>query len=128
MWTKLSHITLLSFSFWRNTAVIIVWKIVWKNGVSIQGLSKLDRHLKDVEEKLKYIIIIMRKIRRRRVLERQKAKKGHVREIYKNRSAYGDFSTLFQELHTDQELLLCVFYILKIRTFELSNAWDVGMR
>ena len=64
----------------------------------------------------------MRKIRRRRVLERQKAKKAWVREIYKNRSAYGDFSTLFQELHTDHELLLCVFYILKIRTFELSNA------
>ena len=40
-------------------------------------LSKLDRHLKDVEEKLKYIIIIMRKIRRHRVLERQKAKKRH---------------------------------------------------
>ena len=69
----------------------------------------------------------MRKIRRRRVLRDKKARKAWVREIYKNRSAYGDFPTLFQELHDDQDLLLCVFYILKIRTFELSNACDVGI-
>ena len=87
-------------------------------------LSKLDRHLKDLEEKLKYIIIIMRKIRRHRVLRDKKPRKAWVREIYKNRSAYGE---LFQELHADQELLFFVFYILKIRTFELSNARDVGI-
>ena len=77
-------------------------------------LSKLDRQLKDLEEKLKYILII-RKIRRRHhVLRDNKPRKAWVREIYKNRSAYGDFSTLFQELHANRELLLCVFYILKI--------------
>ena len=81
-------------------------------------LSKLDRHLKDVEEKLKYIIIIIRKIRRRRVLERQKAKKGMGQGNIQKQKRLWRFSTLFQELHTDQELLLCVFYILKIRTFE----------
>ena len=36
----------------------------------------------------------MRKIRRRRVLRDKKPRKAWVREIYKNRSAYGDFSTL----------------------------------
>ena len=86
-----------------------------KNSLKMTCLSKLDRqHLEDLEEKLKYIIIIMRKIRRRRVLRDKKPRKAWVREIYKNRTAYGDFSTLFQELHADQELLLCVFYILKI--------------
>ena len=37
-------------------------------------LSKLDRQLKDLEEKLKYILII-RKIRRRRVLRDKKPRK-----------------------------------------------------
>ena len=36
-------------------------------------LSKLDRHLKDVEGKLKYIIIIMRKIRRQKDKKPRKA-------------------------------------------------------
>ena len=39
-------------------------------------LSKLDRHLKDLEEKLKYIIIIMQKIRRRRVLRDKNPRKA----------------------------------------------------
>ena len=78
-------------------------------------LSRPGSHINSpLEEKLKYIIIIMRKIRRRRVLRDKKPRKAWVREIYKNRSPYGDFSTLFQELHADRELLLCVFYILKI--------------
>ena len=89
-------------------------------------LSKLDRQLKDLEEKLKYVII-MPKIRRRRVLRDKKPRKAWVREIYKNTSDNGDFSTLQQEIHADQVLLLCVFYILKIRTFELSNARDFGI-
>ena len=71
-------------------------------------VSKLDRQLKDL------YIIIMRRIRRRRVLRDKKPRKAWIREIYKSRSPYGDFSTLFQELHADRELLLCVFYILKI--------------
>ena len=50
-------------------------------------LSKLDRQLKDLEEKLKYILII-RQIRRRRVLRDKKPRKAWVREIYNNRSAY----------------------------------------
>ena len=65
----------------------------------------------------------MRKIRRRRDLRDKKPRKAWVMEIYKNRSAYGDFSTLFQELHADQELLICVFYILKIRTLERMRCW-----
>ena len=60
----------------------------------------------------------MRKIRRHRVLRQKKPRKAWVREIYKNRSAYGE---LFQELHADQELLLFLFYILKIRTFERTR-------
>ena len=94
-------------------------------------LSKLDRHLKDLEEKLKYIIIIMRKIRRHRVLRDKKPRKAWVREIYKNRSAYGE---LFQELHADQELLLFLFYVLKIdelsnfRTHETSASFEISYR
>ena len=50
-------------------------------------LSKLDSQLKDLEEKLKYILIIQ-KIRR--VLRDKKPRKAWVREIYKNRSASGE--------------------------------------
>ena len=84
-------------------------------------LSKLDRHLKDLEEKLKYIIIIMRKIRRRRVLRDKKPRKAWVREIYKNRSAYGE---LCQELRADQEFL-CLLYFknTNFRTHETSASF-----
>ena len=67
-------------------------------------LSKLDRHLKDLEEKLKYITIIMRKIRRRRVLRDKKPRKAWVREIYKNLTAPMEiFQRYSKKLHADQE-------------------------
>ena len=74
-------------------------------------VSKLDRQLKDIEEILKYILII-RKIRRRRFFRDKKPRRTWVRKIYNNRSAYGDFSTLFQGLHTDLLIVFTSFFIM----------------
>ena len=91
-------------------------------------LSKLDRHLK---EKLKYIIIIMRKIRRHRVFERQKAKKGM--GIYKRHGNIQKQKFLWQSYSKNfmptKSYYFCLLYFknTNFRTFELSNARDVGI-
>ena len=53
----------------------------------------------------------MRNIRRRRVLRDKKPRKAWVMEIYKSRSAYGDFSNVIPRTSCQPRV-----------TFELSNA------
>ena len=92
-------------------------------------LSKLDRHLKDLEEKLKYIIIIMRKIRRHRVLRDKKPRKAWVREIYKNRSAYGEL-VIPRTSCRPRVITFCLLYFknTNFRTHETSTSFEISYR